>query len=461
MKVRKWMSSLVGLGLFPSAARAEWKSLVRRLPALGPAVSFLKDSFAGEPSSSPVLGASWTTALHEGLPLEGAWSKILLDHKGRAQAVVGRAWAGEDPELAEKILEARRNRPSTASLRPSGDKPADEWPVELVLVERDGRFEPTWSYAYIPADESAAVQRRLCASQDPKRPNFEQKVVSQSLASQSATAFTQSPLVGPVQEVVLRDLDGGDRLTSPSYRVWAAKGDQAEAGERGFHYDLSDPRFDQVQVYYYVQEYLQRLGRFGLDAVRPLEIKVQVGEASNVAFYYRGKIRLGNGDGVRFSERLRDPSVVLHEVTHAVIDQAARLPSDGVGGAINEAFADYFAASFLGDPRVGMSSSLSGEPVRDLSQSGPMPVNPLEAGVYETAQAIASTFWDLRTSFGADTADSLLAQTLLALGPTTELVELREQLMASAGRTLPAPRQEDLGLLLDRHAWPRRGELPK
>lgn len=457
MKTSKWWGSLFGLGLLPHVARAEWKTLVRRLPALGPTVSFLKDSFANDTAGSlPITRATLASQKWAGLPIEGAWTKQLLDQSGRLQSTIEHSWSGEaSAALQEKIAQARACRPSLASLLPPGEKPAVEWPLELVLVEHDGQLEPTWSYAYIPSTEDTAIERRVRVCDGAP----ETRNVAHNIDSQPASAFAQSPLAGPVQEVVLRDLDGGETLSTAKYMVTTAKPEHAEAGENGFHYDLNDPRFDQVQVFYYVQQYLQHLGKLGLEAVTPLQIKVQVGEHSNMAFYYRGSIRLGSGDDVRFHERLRDPTVVLHEVTHAVIDRVARLPADGVGGALNEAFADYFAASYLADPRIGLSSSLSGTPVRDLSTAGPLPAHPADAPVYDLAQTVAGTFWDLRVSMGAETADALIAQALLALGPSSLLVDLRDALLNAAERSLSLPRQIDVGTLLDRHAWPRRGEL--
>jgi len=55
---------------------------------------------------------------------------------------------------------------------------------------------------------------------------------------------------------------------------------------------------------------------------------------------------------------MRDPSVVFHEVAHAYVDELAGLPSQGEGGALNEGFADFFAAAIADNPAIG--------PLRDL-----------------------------------------------------------------------------------------------
>jgi hypothetical protein len=435
------MSSLFGLGLLPGAARAEWTSFFRRIPGTNPMASLLKDSLA-ESEETPSPGRLEAQSI-DGVRIEGAWSKTFA----------GRLWKGvlTDKER-ESLRDLRAKAPEIELRLRSRTGALEDWPLELVLVERDGRLEPTWSYAFVPPGADRVIEERTSADGSPG----ERREVHSSLYERAGSAVPPREASGRPEEVTLGELETGERLRTPRFSVTTGLGQAAEAGPRGFFFDTEDPRFDEVQVFYITQDFLRWAAELGLESVAPLEIKTHASPSSNAAFYYRGRVRLGDGDGERFAHRLRDSSVVLHEVAHALVDRAARLPSEGVAGGLNEAFADYLAASFLNDPLVGRASSVSGLPVRDLSDTGPLSPDPAQLGVYGLGLAVAGAFWELRTALGPEIADRLVARGLLSLGPTSDLIDLRQALETEAEKLLQPQRQDDLRLRLDRRGWPQR-----
>src|SRR5690606_1502757 len=121
-------------------------------------------------------------------------------------------------------------------------------------------------------------------------------------------------------------------------------------GSQNMEFPPTDERFDQVQAYYYANQILSWFGR-KLTLKKPLKVSIlaHVGypDKTNAAFYYKGQVRLGSGDDVTFSLIPLDPSIVMHEVSHVLIDELARLPFQGEGGSINEGFADVFTTFYL------------------------------------------------------------------------------------------------------------------
>jgi Zn-dependent metalloprotease len=112
---------------------------------------------------------------------------------------------------------------------------------------------------------------------------------------------------------------------------------------------------------------------------------------------------------------LRDPTVLIHESIHAVIDAYAGLPPDGEGGGFNEGFADLFTALILDNPRMGEASYLKGPYRRTLE-------NPLKAyqdfvpGVYQNGSIVGGTFWDMKPLLGNELTAKLAFRTLVRLG---------------------------------------------
>jgi Zn-dependent metalloprotease len=171
--------------------------------------------------------------------------------------------------------------------------------------------------------------------------------------------------------------------------------------------------------------------RLGASPEQRLDVTVQVGERSNTAFYFQNMIRLGAGDGDRYEKLAYDPSLVMHEVGHAIVARYAGLPPDGEGGSINEGFADFFAATLLENPRMGDLAFKKGPYVRTLENSARAPTD-LGAGLYGASLVVSGTLWDLRQALGPDKGELLAFRALCRLGAGAKFSDFAPALESAA-----------------------------
>ena len=221
-------------------------------------------------------------------------------------------------------------------------------------------------------------------------------------------------------------------------------------------YSNADDSFAEVMVYYHMNrlnKYLQE--RVGLKtAAEPLQaitnfmFKIEnfgrqfCGRQDdwcpfdNAAFIPKQSVKqleqqLGGaetgitGDALLFFQGNRidftyDSPVIRHEYTHALIG-VERLFSDtpdeqgfnNTARAVNEAYADYFAATTDNDPKIGAYSigALNPAQVRDLSKMRKCPED-LLAEYHADGEIYGSALWDIRTQLGTETADQIIYDAL-------------------------------------------------
>ena len=135
-----------------------------------------------------------------------------------------------------------------------------------------------------------------------------------------------------------------------------------------------------------------------------------------------------------------DASVIYHEYTHAVIGinrlQATVLDEYGADASpsgMNEGLADYFAATFLDQEKVGPygigTIDFSGG--RDLSAPYRCPTE-THWEVHVHGRVIASALWAVREEIGAEKADLIAFRALEQFIQTTTHQEAAELLLAEA-----------------------------
>lgn len=125
-----------------------------------------------------------------------------------------------------------------------------------------------------------------------------------------------------------------------------------------------------------------------------------------------------------------DASVIYHEYTHAMIGTtrlASILPDvyglDHLPGAMNEGFADYFAATMTNHPVIGTYGigALGGAHlVRDLSVIRRCP-DDLTGEVHADGRIIASALWRIRALVGQPQADAVILRALQSFTKATSL----------------------------------------
>jgi hypothetical protein len=162
----------------------------------------------------------------------------------------------------------------------------------------------------------------------------------------------------PALPCTLTLLAPGDHLLGPGLRLLAEPAAKPDvAGNYAFlPFGADDFLFDQVNVFWHAQRYLERLRGYGLD---PEEIPILVHVARQIgSFTHPTEANTTIGTGVGTTARdAKDGDVIVHEITHAVFNP--RMPGraypldKGEGQATSEGLADYFAAAVHGDTKIG------------------------------------------------------------------------------------------------------------
>ncbi len=225
--------------------------------------------------------------------------------------------------------------------------------------------------------------------------------------------------------------------------------------------DPSDPEdpFAEVQMYHHVHAmHAYFKDHFGLSAVDyPLDALVNVNiyidpkvaplaglspgwqDFANAAFVPKEAFAAFHlpprkADAIIFGQHGKtdlayDASVIYHEYTHAMIG-TTRLTSmipdfygiDHFPGALNEAFADYFAASMTNHPVIGAYAiAASGAHlIRDLSVVRRCPID-LIGEIHVDGRILSSALWRVRAQHGATFVDGVVLRALQQFTKATSL----------------------------------------
>ena len=187
-----------------------------------------------------------------------------------------------------------------------------------------------------------------------------------------------------------------------------------------------DERFDQTQAFFFANQMFAWLEKNEiLNQPVPLKITTQIGypDKTNTAFYFGGRIRLGTGDDVVYSRIPWDPSIVMHEVSHAVIESIAHLPFEGEGGAINEGYADLFASFLLNNPHMG-ENSYKPAPFRRSADTF-LKMSEKTGGLYHDAAIVSGFFWAQKSFLTDEKIIQYAVRVLNRLGPDTDFEKFR------------------------------------
>jgi len=252
-------------------------------------------------------------------------------------------------------------------------------------------------------------------------------------------------------------------------------------GPAGHYLDITPPatpadndgRFAEVMMYHHMQvvhDYYK--GTHGLsDRDEPLDALVDVqahidlcdqwAKLPNAAFIPKEGLDqlpfgLGaaldvQGDAIVFSgtetkDFSFDATVIYHEYTHAMLG-ATRLSGvfaderglNNLPGALNEAYADYFATTIIDSSTLGVYSlndlgefSICGIPLgsggnagRDLDNSYTCP-NDLTGEVHADSELFSAALWEIRNDLGVEDADRVILAAVLTLTQTSDFTAAAE-----------------------------------
>ena len=113
-----------------------------------------------------------------------------------------------------------------------------------------------------------------------------------------------------------------------------------------------------------------------------------------------------------------DSDVIYHEYAHAVVDSIySTLPYSGQTGAMDEGFADFWAAAINNNSKLGESSFSSGTSdcsncLRNLNNTVKKPTSWSE--VHDDSRSFAGALWDTRVLLGANEAEPLIMRAMKA-----------------------------------------------
>lgn len=151
-----------------------------------------------------------------------------------------------------------------------------------------------------------------------------------------------------------------------------------------------------------------------------------------------GAIMFGQGDPVDFSY---DASVIFHEYTHAMVGtgrlQGNFADSQGLNntpGAINEAVADYFAATVLDAALIGPYAL--GAYARDLDEARSCPED-LTTAIHTDGKIVGSALWSIRSAVGVDVADAAVFGAVQAAQLSTGFEEIGALMLSEVTRLSP------------------------
>lgn len=384
-------------------------------------LSFLNDIETPVPQPLTVLNEriEFTSQVYEGLKVENTFVKKINSRDGALLAVD-----------SHYNLTIKHSRPNLKDFKKTPGLLAkvrarfpfvSEKDLQSLEAVIDPKLHPVWTLSYFSFEGAPHVLRF-----DQNLKLLSNQPAGANLFDGAALVFPHGPKFSELKEVTLANLSFQPALSNPLFSITSAL--PLNFVENSLRYGTDDPRFDQVQVYFYVGETLNWIRKtLGVDLSMPLEVQLHIGapKKTNAAFYYQGKIRLGAGDDEIYSKIPQDPSIVSHEVFHSLIETLARLPYEGEGGSLNEAFADFFTAQMRKRPALGESSYLQGPFKRSVANSKEW--SDRSGGLYGDSLIISGLLWDLSENIGEESIRRVALKTLGRLNPVSRFVDFNRE----------------------------------
>lgn len=273
--------------------------------------------------------------------------------------------------------------------------------------------------------------------------------VGSQFADINATVYTEGPKLSPLSEQMIKGLMINPTLSNTMVFVTTESDKKISEISPVLKFDPKDERFDQLQAFYYLNKSFQWMkDELKVSLPSKVEAVVHVGypAKTNSAFYFQKKIRLGRGDDVNYSNIAQDASIVYHESFHALNDSLARLPYEGEGGSLNEAYADFFTCLMTDRPFLGESSYLKGPYKRSVQLT--MRLEEKNGGLYHDSQIISSLLWEVKEKFGAEKAKQLALETLIQLNNLSKFSDFNKKIVVASAKVLNPEEQQLFGQIL-------------
>lgn len=201
-------------------------------------------------------------------------------------------------------------------------------------------------------------------------------------------------------------------------------------------------RFDATNVYYHISKFAKAMSKLFIfsPAFYSIPVVTNVKGLEN-AFFTTGDLGIGGSPGfMAFGDLTnttgdfgddfgRDPSIIYHEYTHALMhfeNYNFGAVSGSPAKGLNEAIADYYSAIFTKDPRIGYALAGQASPMlmntfgmttnglrnlsepRELYTEWPTIISSGNIEEHDLATVIGSTLWDVRNQLGTKLGDKVI-----------------------------------------------------
>lgn len=409
------------------------------------------------PSQKPPLKVaneqvSFEVQEYDGAPIEGTFLKK-INSEGQDRFLVANLIQKIPNKLKMQIAEMREKSPAVQENLQKNDARFKNYKYEgaatVVLRSNEQLLVPTWKVIYYDGHGQAWA---LYLNSDFSI--LKEESVGSQFQDATALVFPESPRKSEISSVLLKQLTGNGVLQSDYLTVLTESTMPAKGENNTFKFASTDERFDQVQAFYFISKALNWFEEH-LEVKIPFPIKaiVHIGypKKENAAFYYSGQIRLGAGDGITWARIPLDPSIVIHETSHAIIDALAHLPFQEEGGSINEAFADFFTCVQIKSPFLGEVAYKKSAYKRSVLSS--LKVSDKNGGVYHDSAIVSGTLWSMKEKLGEEKSIRFAVKILSRLHPAADFTYLGRIFYDVAGQEFKSEELAIMTQILEERGW--------
>ncbi|MGZ0147067.1 M4 family metallopeptidase [Kribbella sp. WER1] len=244
------------------------------------------------------------------------------------------------------------------------------------------------------------------------------------------------------KNVILRNLDGSGKLNGTYVNIKEAKGGVAQSKNNTFVYQRANEKFEQVMVYYHInqtQEYIQKLGFTDVNnESQDFSVDTYAGDNS---FYDPSTDMITTGEGG--VDDAEDAEVIWHEYGHAIQDDV--VPGFGESeqaGAIGEGFGDYWAVTNSVPVSKGFNlpcvmdwdatSYTTDEPHCLRRTDGTKTTDDIDGEVHDDGEIWSRALWDIQQSLGRTKADKLILEATFFYDPDTSFAGAAQDTVQAA-----------------------------
>ncbi len=287
----------------------------------------------------------------------------------------------------------------------------------LVIFPKSGNFYYAW-------DVRLKGWQLMIDAEDKKVLLKQKRIMEQ--ATGTGMVYTENCDTTPTRQWRnLTELDGTGNLTGTFYRVDPCSSSDSAAFNAGlsYNYNVDDQRFDQVMVYYFLEEARRYLFGLGFNNLYPggttsPPVRTAYTNCSfkcnafydpdSIEFRFgRGGNLSGCGYDINCNSSAHDGNVIIHEYGHFAIDQVSGIDYSNQGAAIHEGTSDYFSSSYSDNPCMGECFDKDHSCSRDLTNTLHYPED-MEGESHADGRIWGGALWDAREMVGENWIDDVI-----------------------------------------------------